>query len=192
MKPVSNSTAEVLKLMAKETEFPQRRSFTEVMMHSKKETKHVMFSKSTVQSLKMPVVLTKKKRRAPAKSSVLKDGDKKLAMKLMGHAANLASNVGEDVSSHFGGSLERHSFTNTLVRLFVDVDRCLKWMDSSLNPCVCGLLGLAPKTPFVAPSVRKPNAGHVAPCIDKRKAKKGFSGPQPKNSFKPIVKRGSL
>lgn len=46
-------------------------------------------------------------------------------MKVMGHAgSDIASDDGEENFSHFGESLERHSFRNTLARLKVDVERC--------------------------------------------------------------------
>jgi hypothetical protein len=126
LKPVSISTAEVLMHMAKEPEPPRWRSFVEVMMmHLTKETEPVTLkTRPTFKGLKELVMLTEKKRRAPVKISALKDGLKKPAMKVMGHAgSDLASNDGEDFS-HFGESLERHSFINTLARLKVDVERC--------------------------------------------------------------------
>lgn len=70
----------------------------------------------------------------------------------------------------------------------MDVERCLKWLDSGQSSCVCGLLGPAPKL-LAAHSNRQPSiAGpkEASPFKDKRKVNRGFVGPQPKDCFKTI------
>lgn len=190
----AKSTAEVLSCTAKDPEPPQRRSFAEVMMHSTKFIEPLTLkTRPTTKLLKEADLLTVKKPRVLAKPDALKVGAKKPAMKLMGHAGSDFASVGEG-NFHFFDSLERYSFRNMLARLKWDVERSLKWLDSGLSPCACGLLGPTPKPPNAAHCDRKPIVAGPVGALSykaKRKAKKGFVGSQPK-VFKPIVGKQGL
>jgi hypothetical protein len=78
-----------------------------------------------------------------------------------------------------------------LSHIKMDMERCLRWLESVLSPCVCGLMGPAPKPLNEVPCVPKPNSEGlvvnvgVKACEDKGKAKMGFVGPRTEFSFKP-------
>lgn len=107
----------------------------------------------------------------------------------------MVSKDGEDADKddivYFGESLNRCSFRNTLTCIKMDMERCLKWLDLGLSPCVCGLMGPAPKPLNEVP--REPKLSSEGLVVNtgvkareyKEKAKMGFVGPQPKFYFKP-------
>ncbi|GLT54777.1 hypothetical protein SLA2020_279470 [Shorea laevis] len=127
--------------------------------------------------------------RTPASLSVLGNGADKVDSLPLGRDGS--DTPFEDFGHPFGENSERASFRNTLNRLKRDVEKCLKWVDSGLCPCVCGLLGPAPK-PTLEAHVRQPlPAGPVRGGSLKEK-KKGFLGRKPKVMFKPVSNKCPL
>jgi hypothetical protein len=102
------------------------------------------------------------------------------------------SDIAFEEDSHlFGDYSERVSFKNTLNRILVDVEKCLKWLDSGLCPCASGLLGPAPK-PFVKAHMRQSLPADPVRGSSSKEKKKGLLGLKPKVVFKPVLdKRGS-
>jgi hypothetical protein len=127
--------------------------------------------------------------RIPASLSVLGNGaDKVDSLPLGRDGSDIAF---EDFGHPFGENSERASFRNTLNRLKLDVERCLKWVDSGLCPCVCGLLGPAPK-PTVEAHVRQPLPASPVRGGSLKEKKKGFLGLKPKVLFKPVSNKSPL
>jgi hypothetical protein len=126
----------------------------------------------------------------PASLSGLGNGADKVDLLRLGRDG---SDIASEVNGHpFGENPERVSFRNTLNRLKRDVERCLKWVDSGLCPCVCGLLGPAPK-PSVKAHVHQPLPADPVRGGSCKEKKKGLLGLKPKVIFKPILnKRGPL
>lgn len=94
------------------------------------------------------------------------------------------------VNPHFGESLDMSSLINMLYRLKMEVDRCLKQLDSGLVSCECGLLGPAPKPLPAVHNICKPRVVGPKEALlfkDKQKFKRGFAGPKPKVCFNPLV-----
>lgn len=129
--------------------------------------------------------------RIPASFSALVNGADKVDLLSLGRDGfDIAY---EEESHHCGESSEHVSFRNTLNRIKIDVKRCLNWLDSGLCPCVCGLLGPAPK-PLMEAHVRQPlPAGPVRGASFKEKKKgKGLMRFKPKVIFKPVSNRRGL
>lgn len=129
-------------------------SFTEVLMHPTKELKPLTSeTRPSAKELKEPA----KEPKPLAKSLELKGSSEILEkpapnekLLLTGRSdSDITSGDGEDVDkedrAHFGVSLDSRSFRNTLTCIKRGVVRCLKWLDSGLSRCACGLMGPAPR-----------------------------------------------
>ncbi|GLT60900.1 hypothetical protein SLA2020_336410, partial [Shorea laevis] len=125
--------------------------------------------------------------RTPARLSVLGNGADKVDPLPLGRDGS--DTPFEDFGHAFGDKSERASFRNTLIRLKRDVEKCLKWVDSGLSPCVCGLLGPAPK-PTLEAHVRQPLPAGPERGGSLKEKKKGFLGRKPKVTFKPVLLSG--
>lgn len=161
-------------------------------MHLAKELKPLMSKmRPSTNDLKEPT----KESELLAKPLALKGGPKKLAAKSTGGATLTWRLKMEKMLTretvYFGESLDRRSFRSMLSCIKMDMERTLKWLDSVLSPCVCGLMGPAPKPLNEVPCVPKPNSkgsvvnAGVKAREDKGKAKMGIVVPWLEFSFKP-------